>query len=209
MTIPKGGRGKKAPYETQQMRVPIPIKDQVNSLIAKFRGEVLNDNNLLETVNNSHLSLELEGLQSEIQNLKTALEVSEAEKLNLSTALQEANQQVENLSIALINAQTKIQNLSASLEDEKQKSINLNTGKLQAELTVNSVIGEGEAQKYFNFKREVLRTPREKGETKVTFQDESKIVCFEYEGQPKGKKTPHFWKITKIENAPKNLSLEI
>ena len=127
----------------------------------------------------------------------------------MSTALQEANQQVENLSTALINTRSEIQNLSTSLEDEKQKSINLNTGKLQTELTVNSVIGESEAQKYFNFKREILRTPREKGETKVTFQDDSKIVCFEYEGQPKGKGTPHFWKITKIEDAPKNLSLAI
>lgn len=209
MTIPKGGRGKKAPYETQQMRVPIPIKDQVNSLIAKFRGEVLDDNNLLEPVNNSHLSLELESLQSEIQKLKTALEVNEAEKLNLSTALQEANQQITNLSTALINARSEIQNLSTSLEEEKKEIINLNTSNLQTGFTVNSVIGESEAQKYFNFKREVLRTPREKGETKVTFQDESKIVSFEYEGQPKGKKTPHFWKITKIQDAPKNLSLAI
>ena len=199
MTIPKGGRGKKAPYETTQMRVPIPIKDQVNSLIAKFRGEVLDDHktddNLFKSVDNTQISLELESLQSEIQNLKTALEVSEAEKLNLSTALQEANQQVENL--------------SASLEEKKQKFINLNTSKPEVEFIVNSVIGESEAQKYFNFKREVLRTPREKGETKITFQDESKIVSFEYEGQPKGKGTPHFWKITKIENAPKNLSLAI
>ena len=213
MTIPKGGRGKKAPYETQQMRVPTPIKDQVNSLIAKFRGEILDDSkifeNLFNSVDNTQLSLELENLKYEIQNLKTTLEISEAEEQNLKTALQETNQQVNNLSSALADTQLKIRNLSTSLEEEKQISTNLNTGNLQTEFIVNSVIGESEAQKYFNFKREILRTPREKGEAKVTFQDESKIVSFEYEGQPKGKRTSHFWKITKIENAPQNLSLAI
>lgn len=207
MTIPKGGRGKKAPYETQQMRVPVPIKDQVNSLIAKFRGEVLNDNNLLEPVNNSHLSLELESLQSEIQNLKTALEVFEAEKLNLSTALQESNQQVENLSTALTNARSEIQNLSASLEEEKQKLINLNTGKPITDLEINFEAIEGEIIKHYNLERRVLRNPREKGETKVNFQNSDRIIFLEYIGQPKGKGTNHYWKITKIEDAPKNLSL--
>ena len=213
MTVPKGGRGKKAPYETQQMRVPTPIKDQVNSLIAKFRGEILDDSkifeNLFNSVDNTQLSLELKSLQLEIQNLNTALEASETEKLNLKRALQEANQQVKKLSTSLINAQSEIQNLYANLEEEKQKLANLNTSKSETGFIVDSVIGESEAQKHFNFKREVLRTPREKGETKVTFQNESKIVSFEYEGQPKGKRTPHFWKITKIENAPQNLSLAI
>ena len=208
MTIPKGGRGKKAPYETQQMRVPIPIKDQVNSLITKFRGDVLDDNNLVETVDNSQLSLELESLQSEIQNLKTALEVIEAEKLNVSTALQEANQLVENLSTALVNAQSEIQNLSASLEEEKQKSINLNIGKPIIDLEINSEAVEGEIIKHYNLERRVLRNPREKGETKVTFQNSNRIVFLEYVGQPKGKGTNHYWKITKIEDAPQNLSLE-
>lgn len=213
MTVPKGGRGKKAPYETQQMRVPIPIKDQVTSLIAKFRAEILVDSqideNLFEPVEITKLSPESESLQLEIQNLKTVLEASETEKLNLKTALGETNQQIENLSTALINARSEIQNLSTSLEEEKQKFANLNTSKSETEFIADSVIGESEAQKHFNFKREVLRTPREKGETKVNFQNESKIVSFEYEGQPKGKGTPHFWKITKIEDAPKNLSLAI
>ena len=43
MEKPKGGRGKKAPYKTEQMRVPTPIKDQVNALIAKFRDSLNND----------------------------------------------------------------------------------------------------------------------------------------------------------------------
>lgn len=210
MTTPKGGRGKKAPYETQQMRVPTPIKDQVTSLIAQFRSEILDDSktfeNLFNSVDNTQLSLELENLKSEIQNLKTALEVSEAEKLNLSTALQETNQQVENLSTALVNAQSEIQHLSASLEEEKQKIINLNTGKPITDLEINSEAVEGEIIKHYNLERRVLRNPRERGETKVNFQNGNKIIFLEYVGQPKGKGTSQYWKITKIEDAPQDLT---
>ena len=211
MTVPKGGRGKKAPYETQQMRVPTPIKDQVTSLIAKFRGEILGDpqidESLFEPVEITKLSPELESLQLEIQNLKTALEASKTEKQNLKTALQKANQQIDNLSSALVNAQSEIQNLSASLEEEKQKLINLNTGKPITDLEINFEAVEGEIIKHYNLERRVLRNPRERGETKVNFQNGNRIIFLEYIGQPKGKGTSQYWKITKIEDAPQNLLL--
>lgn len=211
MTVPKGGRGKKAPYETQQMRVPTPIKDQVTSLIAQFRSEILDDSkifeNLFNSVDNTQVSLELENLKSEIQNLKTALEVSEIEKQNLKTTLEETNQHVDNLSSALADARSEIQNLSTSLEEEKQKIINLNTGKPITDLEINFEAVEGEIIKHYNLERRVLRNPREKGETKVNFQNGNKIIFLEYIGQPKGKGTSQYWKITKIEDAPQNLSL--
>ena len=197
MTVPKGGRGKKAPYETTQMRVPVPIKDQVSRLIAKFRGEILNDlktdKNLFESVDNTQLSLELENLKSEIQNLKTTLEISEAEKQNLKTALDDAL--------------SKTQNLSTSLEEKKQKAKNLSTDKPKTDFELDHRIGEGEALKRFNLERKKLRNPREKGETKVEFKHEDKFIYLEYIGQPDGKNTTHYWKIIKIEDAPKNLSL--
>ncbi|MCT7969856.1 hypothetical protein NG799_26425 [Laspinema sp. D1] len=34
---PKGGRGKKAPYETKLMRVPVPMESQVEELSARYR----------------------------------------------------------------------------------------------------------------------------------------------------------------------------
>jgi len=210
MTTPKGGRGKKAHYETQQMRVPTPIKDQVNILIAKFRSDILNDpktdDDLFDFADNSKTSAELE---TEMENLKTALEVSEKENLNLKTALEETNQQVDNLSSALVNARSEIQNLSTSLEEAKQKPRNLNTSKSQTGFAINSVIGEGDVLKHFNLERRVLRSPREKGETKVNFKSNNKMIFIEYTGQPDGKNTPHLWKITKIEDAPQNLSLAI
>lgn len=39
----KGGRGKKAPYATTHLRVPVPIKDRVQALIERFK-ETLDPN---------------------------------------------------------------------------------------------------------------------------------------------------------------------
>lgn len=39
MPKPKGGRGIKAPYETTHLRVPLPIKPQVESLINHYKEE--------------------------------------------------------------------------------------------------------------------------------------------------------------------------
>lgn len=41
MTKPLGGRGQKAPYETVQVRTPVPIKPQVEALIAQYRESIL------------------------------------------------------------------------------------------------------------------------------------------------------------------------
>jgi len=38
MSKPSGGRGKKAPYITTHMRVPEPIKAEVQRLIDRFHG---------------------------------------------------------------------------------------------------------------------------------------------------------------------------
>jgi hypothetical protein len=43
---PKGGRGKKAPYTTIQMRVPLEIKDDVNTLIESYRVRALTGNSM-------------------------------------------------------------------------------------------------------------------------------------------------------------------
>jgi hypothetical protein len=37
MDKPVGGRGKKAPYQTTHIRVPIPVKAQVEKLIEEYR----------------------------------------------------------------------------------------------------------------------------------------------------------------------------
>lgn len=42
MAVPKGGRGHKAPYETTHVRVPVPIKDEVERLILAFKDDEVN-----------------------------------------------------------------------------------------------------------------------------------------------------------------------
>lgn len=39
MAVPKGGRGHKAPYETTHVRVPVPIKEEVERLILAFKDD--------------------------------------------------------------------------------------------------------------------------------------------------------------------------
>lgn len=41
MPINKGGRGKKADYETKTVRVPLPVLDEVETLIQCFRDDLL------------------------------------------------------------------------------------------------------------------------------------------------------------------------
>lgn len=48
MTIPKGGRGKKAPYDTRTVRVPVDLIPQVENLIEVYREAKLNDNDVTD-----------------------------------------------------------------------------------------------------------------------------------------------------------------
>ena len=38
---PKGGRGHHAPYLTTHLRVPIPVKDEVQGIIDRYREDLL------------------------------------------------------------------------------------------------------------------------------------------------------------------------
>lgn len=55
MIKPIGGRGKKAPYETTHLRIPLPIKDKVERMIDNYRLEVLEG---IKTGSEVKLSLE-------------------------------------------------------------------------------------------------------------------------------------------------------
>jgi hypothetical protein len=43
MEKPKGGRGKKAPYQTTHIRVPLPLKAEIEKLIEDYRRSLEND----------------------------------------------------------------------------------------------------------------------------------------------------------------------
>lgn len=216
MVKPKGGRGKKAPYTTQQMRVPTPIKDRVNELITKFRdGELEVNENL---VSNTKSLSEIKALQDEIQNLKIALKDSGIEKQNLNTALQDTNQQIDNLSSALISAQSEaqnlnltlgfskleIQNLSKTLEELKGNQLN-NGSK---EIKIGDQMKEREFVRFFGVGERVFRNPREKkGEKTVEIQKWGKRITLEHHSEKgQGKMTFHYWTITNIKEENTELS---
>jgi nitrate/nitrite-specific signal transduction histidine kinase len=55
MVKPKGGRGKVAPYKSTHVRVPEPIKEQIQRLIDEWhekQGSTQDDENLLTGINN-------------------------------------------------------------------------------------------------------------------------------------------------------------
>jgi hypothetical protein len=55
MNKPLGGRGKKAPYETTHLRIPVPIKPDIEKLIDSYRLSVIDG---IETQDNGLMSVE-------------------------------------------------------------------------------------------------------------------------------------------------------
>ena len=55
MNKPLGGRGKKAPYETTHLRIPLPIKADIEKLIENYRLSVIDG---IETHDNGLMSVE-------------------------------------------------------------------------------------------------------------------------------------------------------
>jgi hypothetical protein len=123
MIKPKGGRGIKAPYKTQQMRVPVPIKDRVNELIVSFRDSVLE---------------EVKGRNCPT-NLLTEAEILKNEALNLKTSLSKSNQQIDNLYSALGDKELQVNKLSASLKESENKVELL---KLQVHTLENQILSK-------------------------------------------------------------------
>jgi hypothetical protein len=49
MSVYKGGRGLKAPYETTHVRVPVPIKEKVQKIIDDYKNDIADtENDILE-----------------------------------------------------------------------------------------------------------------------------------------------------------------
>jgi hypothetical protein len=55
MNKPLGGRGKKAPYETTHLRIPVPIKADIEKLIDNYRLSVIDG---IEFQDNGLMSVE-------------------------------------------------------------------------------------------------------------------------------------------------------
>lgn len=130
MTKPKGGRGKRAPYQTIQVRCPIPIKVAVMHLIEQFHQ--IGNTNV-----NLYASLPTE-LESDIQPYIEAGDESQIHYLNTSNVDDYKEEQLQllraennSLRASLQGAETEKSELESKLyllkqeEDSLQKQLEL------------------------------------------------------------------------------------
>jgi hypothetical protein len=122
---PLGGRGKKAPYQTMQMRVPIPLKPKLEGLIADYREKVLlgddppeldddsSDEDDTDPSNEETIKSQAEMIQayaSEIHFLKHKLD-----QLNPLTSLEEAKESARSILRARKSATQSVVKLLTSI----------------------------------------------------------------------------------------------
>jgi hypothetical protein len=85
MNKPIGGRGKKAPYETTHVRIPVDLKPQVELLVEKFRddGYVVGNKNSekLLTSSNNFIQKMIEEFKNE--NLFIIQKINESSNNNV------------------------------------------------------------------------------------------------------------------------------
>jgi selenocysteine lyase/cysteine desulfurase len=80
MAKPKGGRGLTAPYQTTHLRVPVPIKEELEKIINQYRQSVLEDQIYLN--NNKTKTLEeAKQLARDIIRAKKSAKISLAKLL--------------------------------------------------------------------------------------------------------------------------------
>lgn len=88
--LPKGGRGKKAPYETQTVRVPVPCLESVQSIINDFRNtgnaeiksDLIDKNNAIE-IAHEILDSRIGRTKSAKQSMEKLLQVIYGEDITL------------------------------------------------------------------------------------------------------------------------------
>ena len=64
MSARKGGRGHKAPYQTKQMRVTVPVQDKVREIVKQFHRELEGE--------------ETQDLKSSIKELDEAIDLAKS-----------------------------------------------------------------------------------------------------------------------------------
>jgi predicted RNase H-like nuclease (RuvC/YqgF family) len=142
MVKPVGGRGNKAPYESTHVRVPVPIKSQVQALIDEFREHQtleprkpltsLDDDGDEEEDDRSDPS-DLETIKSQAEMIQRyVLEIQslkrEVDKLNSLTSLEEAKELARSIlkakkssSQSIAKLLTGIYQVDVSIDDLKVK----------------------------------------------------------------------------------------
>jgi len=86
MSKPSGGRGKKAPYVTTHMRIPEPVKTEVQRILDRFHGT------------------EVEATEKPLTSLPEAMAIAK----NILLQKKSARVSIEKLLTALYHTETKL-----------------------------------------------------------------------------------------------------
>jgi len=74
------GRGNKAPYEQTHMRIPLPIKPQVEAIVAEYRASVLNGAGVTPVEPSEATKAELPQLPTKDEAIAKAHEIAKESK---------------------------------------------------------------------------------------------------------------------------------
>lgn len=118
MNKPIGGRGKKAPYKTTHVRIPIDLKSKVEELVENFR-----ENNFSVTVENSNKIIKT----SKADNTKFFQEMIQAFKDN-------------NLKVIEMNSKNADNNFSITLEQSIELANELLATRITKKELVNKLL---------------------------------------------------------------------
>lgn len=123
---PKGGRGKRAEYQTVQVRCPEPIKPEVMALINQWHstGETTQQTNPLD-----ELQSEINRLTQLNKNLNTTIEELKKQNEQLDTENLKLHERTGDLSLAIDNLKVELTECTNNLNTSKQttEQLNLNT----------------------------------------------------------------------------------
>lgn len=142
MSLPKGGRGKQAPYKTIQVRCPEPVKPIVQEIIRQFHEQ-----GTVNSVGNLNTSLE----QSQVLELNQQIEALQARLEEVKARRDELDKEVNRLT-----AQTGDMGLTLQLKDEELGNTKQQLEKAMASSALHSEVGNIDASTLFNQLRPLL-----------------------------------------------------
>lgn len=98
MNKPTGGRGKKAPYESTHLRVPVPIKGRLQEIIDDYRNSWIDDNHQQLSIFDEleRLKAENESLKNQSQSIKPLTPLDDA-IINAKSILRQKKSKVDSM----------------------------------------------------------------------------------------------------------------
>lgn len=138
---PLGGRGKRAPYQTMQMRVPIPLKPKIEGLISDYRNKVLQEDDQQELdndVSDDDASEDEDDTDSsDEETIKSQAKIIQAYASEIHFLKHKLDQ--VNLYSSLEDAKESARNILRAKKSATQSVIKLLTAIYEVEVTVEDL----------------------------------------------------------------------